>query len=80
MAISLLLHIVGEDAIVVDVEELPDPTDQYILGSNPRHRDGKEVRSILPEVNQIILPWWRINFIEIMPGKEDEEIYGFYRD
>jgi hypothetical protein len=80
MPISLLLHVVGEDAILVEVEKLPDPESQYVLCSNPRYRDGKEVRNILPEVNQVIYPWWRINFIEIMPGNEEEEIYGFYRD
>jgi hypothetical protein len=80
MAITMLLHVAGEDAIVVDVEELPDPKDQIIICSNPRYRDGKEVRNILPEVNTIIYPWWRINFIEILPGKEEEEVYGFYRD
>jgi hypothetical protein len=47
MAISLLLHIAGEDYNpVVDVEELPDPKDQFVLGNNPRYRDGKEVRNI----------------------------------
>lgn len=80
MAISLILHITGEDSIVVDVEELPSPTDQFLLGLNPRYRDGKEVRSILPEVNQVIYPWWRITFIEVLPSQEDEEVYGFYRD
>lgn len=80
MPISLLLHIANEDPIVVDVEELPDPNAQFLLGSNPRYRDGKEVRNILPEVNQVIFPWHRIYFIEILPGKDDEEIYGFYRD
>ncbi len=80
MPISLLLHVAGEEPIVVDVEELPDPKDQFICGANPRYRDGKEVRNILPEVNQVIFPWWRINFVEILPGKEEEEIYGFYRE
>lgn len=80
MTISLLLHVAGEEPIVVDVEELPGPKDQFIFGTNPRYRDGKEVRNLLPEVNQVIFPWWRINFIEILPGKEEEEIYGFYRE
>jgi hypothetical protein len=80
MPISLLLHVTGEDSIVVDVEELPDPSDQILIASNPRYRDGKEVRNILPEVNRVIYPWWRISFIEILPGREEEEVYGFYRD
>lgn len=80
MAISLLVHITGEDAYVLDVEELPLPQDQILIGTNPRYRDGKEVRNVLPEVNTIILPWWRVNFIEVLPSKEEEEVYGFYRD
>lgn len=80
MPISLYLHIAGEEPIVVDVEALPDPKDQVLICSNPRKRDGKEANNILPEVNMIIYPWWRINFIEIMPGKDEEEIYGFYRE
>lgn len=80
MAISLLIHVTGEDAFVLDVEELPAPQDQILIGTNPRYRDGKEVRNVLPEVNTLILPWWRINFIEILPSKEEEEVYGFYRD
>ena len=80
MAISLLIHVSGEDAFVLDVEELPMPQDQILTGTNPRYRDGKEVRNVLPEVNTLILPWWRINFIEVLPSKEEEEVYGFYRD
>ncbi len=80
MTISLLLHVAGDDPIVVDVEDLPHPQDQVLIGMNPRYRDGKEVRNVLPEVNTIIFPWWRINFIEVLPGKEEEEVYGFYRD
>ena len=80
MPISVILHITGEDSIVVDLEEVPSPTDQIVIGTNPRYRDGKEVRNILPEVNTVIYPWWRINFIEILPSAEEEEVYGFYRD
>lgn len=80
MPIQLLLHIAGEDNVVVDVEELPNATDQVLVGTNPRYLDGKQVRNILPEVNTVIYPWWRINFVEILPSEEEEEIYGFYRD
>jgi hypothetical protein len=80
MSISLLVHVAGDEPILMEVEELPQPTDQFILGTNPRYRDGKEVRNILPEVNRVLFPWWRINFVEIMPGDEEEEVYGFYRD
>ncbi len=80
MPIQLLLHIAGEDSIVVDVDELPSLTDQVLIGTNPRYRDNKPVRNILAEVNTVIFPWWRINFIEILPSGEDEEVYSFFRD
>lgn len=64
------VHISGDDPIVLEVEELPDPTDQYIIGMNPQRRDGKEVSYFLREVNQVIIPWWRINFIQILPSDD----------
>lgn len=80
MAIQLLLHVANEDPIVVDVEDLPDPQDQFLIGTNPRYRDGKEVRNILPEVNTVLFPWWRIVFIEVLPSEQEEEVVGFIRD
>lgn len=80
MTIQLLLHVANEDPIVVDVEELPDPQDQFLLGTNPRYRDGKEVRNILPEVNTVLFPWWRIVFVEVLPSEQEEEVVGFIRD
>ncbi len=80
MAIQVLVHITGEAPFVMELAAIPDPKDQIIIGSNPRQRDGKEVPNILPEVNQIVIPWWRVTFLEILPGKEEEEVYGFYRD
>ena len=74
------LHIANEDPIVLDVEEMPDPSDQYVLGMNPRHRDGKDVHYILQEVTTIMLPWHRITFIELLPSEAEEEVIGFVRD
>lgn len=80
MPYTLLLHISGDEPIVVDVDEMPTPQDQVLVGNNPRYRDGKQVRNILAEVNTVLYPWVRINFAEVMPGQEQEEVFGFYRD
>jgi hypothetical protein len=79
MAYSILVHIVNEDPIVLDVDELPDPSDQYVFGMNPRYRDGKDVHYILGEVTTILLPWHRITFIELLPSESDEDVVGFVR-
>jgi hypothetical protein len=80
MANTLLVHIVNEDPIVVDVDELPDPTNQYLLGMNPRYRDGKDVQYLLQEVTTILVPWHRITFIELLPSATGEEVVGFVRE
>jgi hypothetical protein len=77
---NLQIHIANDDPIVVDVDELPKPTDQFLIGTNPQRRDGKEVQYILREVNQIILPLWRVNFIQILPGEMEEEVQTFVRE
>ena len=69
MVHRIQVHIQGDDPIVLEVEELPNPTDQYIMGMNPMRRDGKDVSYVLQEVNQIILPWWRINLFRFCPVK-----------
>lgn len=80
MSYRLQIHIANDDPIVVDVDELPKPGDQFVLGMNPQRRDGKEVPYILREVNQVIFPWWRINFIQILPSEREEEIETFVRE
>ncbi len=77
---TIFVHLSNEEPFMAEVENLPSPTDQAILCINPRKRDGKDLHYVLPEVQQIIVPWWRINFIEVMPSGQEEEIVAFYRD
>ena len=77
---TVLIHIANSEPMLAEVEELPSPNDQVMYCINPRRKDGKEIHNILPEVQTIILPWWRINFVEIMPSGEEEEIVAFYQD
>ncbi len=80
MSYTVLIHLSGEDPIVAEIEELPQPQDQIIVASNPRARDGKDLHYVMPEVQTIILPWNRITFIEVMPTEEEEEIVSFIRE
>ncbi len=78
--ISIIIHVMNEDAIIGEIDELPSPTDLYILVRNPRRRDGKDLGYIDSQVNQVIWPWNRIIFIEILPGEDDNEIITFIRE
>jgi len=80
MPISVLLHISGEDAVVGEMEQLPNPTDTNITLNNPRRRDDKEVIYLAETVVSVIWPMHRINFIEILPSREEEELIGFVRE
>lgn len=71
--ITLQIHIANADPIKLDVEELPGPTDQAIVGSNPRDRQEREIKWVDEGVTTIIIPWWRINFIQVLPNADAEE-------
>lgn len=70
---TLQIHIANQEPIRVDVEELPSLSDVAVIGSNPRDRKEKEVDWLDEGVNTVIIPWWRINFIQVLPDKDAEE-------
>jgi hypothetical protein len=80
MPYTLLLHIVGEPAIMAETEQLPSPNDNTITVTNLRQRDGKDLTNVYAEATHFIFPWTRINFIEVLGAEEEEEIVGFARD
>ncbi len=80
MSYRIQVHIANDDPIVLDVDTLPEPGDQFITGMNPQRRDGKEVPYILREVNQVIIPWWRINFIQVLPSEREEAVITIVRE
>jgi hypothetical protein len=79
--ISILVHISNADPVKIDVEEIPSPQDTCIIGKNPRERSDKEVTWIDEGVTTVIFPWWRINYIQVLPsGEEEPEFPLLYRD
>lgn len=80
MAITILIHVENEDAVVGEVEEMPDPQSQYVVITSPRLRDGRDVTYLLPETNTVIYPWHRIMSIEILTSEGDEQIITFIRE
>ncbi|MBN1428595.1 MAG: hypothetical protein JXB07_09420 [Anaerolineae bacterium] len=80
MTFQIQVHISGDDPVVLDVDELPSTTDQWIIGTNPRRRDQKEVSYVLREVNQLMFPVHRVNFIQILPSDQEEDVPTFVRE
>jgi hypothetical protein len=80
MPYTLLIHVTNEDAILADVEELPNPSDQAVFCTNIRRRDGKDVHFADAQAVSFYFPWHRITVVEVMGGEEEGEIIGFVRE
>jgi hypothetical protein len=73
MAYTILVHVANSEPVKLDVEELPAPGDVSIMGRNPRDRADKDVSWLDEGVTTVIFPWWRVNYIQVLPSLEDEE-------
>ena len=80
MSYTVLLHIQNEDAVIGEMEALPDPTAQFLKVDRPRLRDGREVPYFLAETNTVIYPWHRIHSLEILPQDGEDKIVTFVRE
>ncbi|HRQ42180.1 MAG TPA: hypothetical protein PLD25_30035 [Chloroflexota bacterium] len=78
--ISLIVHINNEDAVVCEMEDMPETNSAYITLLNPRLRDGSDLHYLDENVTSMMLPWHRINFVQILPSAETEDVIGFVRD
>ena len=77
---SVLIHLMNEDPVLGEIEALPAVTDLLIFIKNPRRRDGKDLHYLEPNVNTVMWPISRLNFIEVMPTGDEEEIISFIRE
>jgi hypothetical protein len=80
MAIEVILHLLNEDPVLAEIEELPNPTHQSVYLTNPRRRDGRPLHYVTEGARGLIFPWSRISFIEVMGGEEAEEVEEFFRE
>jgi len=81
VANMLLIHVLGEEPILADAEQLPDPKDNFLHFSNPRKRDGKPISYITRGATDFYLPWHRISIVEVLRGEEEEvEVAEFFRE
>ena len=80
MAKTVVLHIMGEDPVLADLEQDPQPSDNYIKVSNLRKRDGTDVSYRTAGVQSVIDPWHRITFVETMVSEEERgSVIDFFR-
>lgn len=80
MPYTLILHIMNDNPVLGEVDELPNAEDRLIMVKNPRQRDGKDLHYLDENVDTVFWPVERINFIEVLAGREEDEIIGFVRE
>lgn len=80
MAFTIILHVAGEASIAGEVDELPKPTDNIIVVTNPRQKDGKDLHYIDSNAIKVIWPIAKISFIEVLDSSEEEKIVSFVRE
>lgn len=77
---NVLIHLQNEDPVLCEIEALPSPTDTLVLAKNPRRRDGKDLHYLEANVTVVMWPVSRINFIELMPSGDEDDIISFVRE
>lgn len=80
MTTTIILHIQNTEPVLGEVDELPNPSDNMVKVNNPRQRDGKDLIFLERSVVTVYWPISQINFIEILPGEEEEEVISFVRE
>lgn len=70
---TLLVHIANTEPIKMEVDALPNPSDNVIIGKNPRDNVDRELHWLDEGVRTVIVPWWRINYIQVLPAAEEKE-------
>jgi len=80
MSHTVLIHLLNEEPILAEIEEIPKPSDQVLIVSAARRRDGREVSYLLPEASKIVFPWSRIHCVEVLLGEGEEDVLSFVRE
>jgi hypothetical protein len=84
LAIRVLVHVLNEDAVMAEIEKLPDPQDNCLVVHNPRKRDGNPLPLLVDGVTTVIYPWTRVTYVEILDEagsiSSGDSIVGFFRE
>ena len=77
---TVIIHILGEESVMGQVEKLPEASDSMIVVKNPRRKDGRELDNIEPDCDTVLWPITRVNLIELVGAGEGDKIISFVRE
>jgi hypothetical protein len=74
--IRAILHLLNDQPIVVELFQLPTPTDMTVICTNMRTVDGKKPVFIDFASSTFVFPMSAVRFVEIPPTGEEAERGG----
>ena len=80
MRYPVLVHMTDQEIIKGEVEALPDPTDQFIILNNPHQPDGRRLRVVEEGVSTILVSWYQIRLVQLLPEIEGDAPISFVRE
>ena len=77
---TVLLQMTDEELILGEIDQLPNPADQFMIIHMPRQRDGTKIAHLQENVPIILVPWHQIAYVQLLPGSGIDEVIGFVRE
>ena len=68
MILNVVLHINGEQPLLVDLFEMPNPSDSTIRCTNMRQMNGKRPVFVDDMNSVFFFPYLNVRFLEILPA------------
>ena len=76
----VLIRLINEDFILGEVDQLPNPADQFMIIHKPRQRDGTRLVYLQENVSTLLVPWHQIVNVQLLPGSGIDGVIGFVRE
>jgi len=76
----IMLHLINDELIIGEIDQLPNPSDQFMIVHNARQPDGSAPVFLQEDVTTILIPWHQARMVQLLPGTGIEEVIGFVRE
>ncbi len=77
---TVILHMINEDPVVGELDDLPSTTDTLIYIKKPRRRDGRPLHYVEASVVVAAWPISRLSFFEVMPEEDSGEFVNIVKE
>lgn len=76
----IMLHLTNDELILGEIDQLPNPSDQFMIIHDPRQPDGSTLAYLQEGVTAILIPWHQTKVVQVLPKTGIEEVIGFVRE